>query len=194
MIKNKKLIIVLNSFPMVMNNKKVIAFEYLVKCLLKWKSEELKIPIYKAFLSKTQVLKLLFLTSAIQTSEGEDLLNVFNRFYAMQFGPVEGDIYAALAEKGFREIVVKDFSLYLSEPNDIDAIVDNYGLKKQIDTSVTLLRSANSKLIVLSATELVDITHKWWCWKKAFLNAQMFNKGSYLMTISSIRQSNKTFA
>ena len=179
---------------MVMNNKKVIAFEYLVKCLLKWKSEELKIPIYKAFLSKTQVLKLLFLTSAIQTSEGEDLLNVFNRFYAMQFGPVEGDIYAALAEKGFREIVVKDFSLYLSEPNDIDAIVDNYGLKKQIDTSVTLLRSANSKLIVLSATELVDITHKWWCWKKAFLNAQMFNKGSYLMTISSIRQSNKTFA
>ena len=173
---------------------KVLAFEYLVCCLLRWKAEILKFDLEEVSISKTQALKLLFLASAIPGKEGDDLLSVFNHFYAMQFGPVESDIYNAIMDKGFVVLQVNDSLLSvcnLDERTFID--LDNSGVKSRIDIAVHQLQLRNNSLVLFQASRLVDITHKWWCWKDAYEKARLLDKGSFPMNETSIRESNKVF-
>ena len=55
------------------------------------------------------------------------------------------------------------------------------------------LKKENKDLIKLHAFQLVEITHKWECWKQAMKIATVLNKGSYTMNIDSIRNSNAIF-
>lgn len=172
-------------------NNKLIAFEYLTNAVLKWKAEVYNTEVIGVRLSKTQVLKLLFLVSAVPSEEGGDLLDIFNNFYALQFGPVESDVldYITAGRLSYLETADNMLSIGESTFDSLDRVQ-----KSRIDKAVFKLRSQNSDLVKYSATDLVEITHKWWCWKQAFQVAQLLNKGSFPMSIDSIRQSNKVYA
>ena len=73
---------------------KIKAFDYMLQLFEEWRDshEELK----NKPLSKLTALKLLFLTAAPKEDGGDNLLDIFNNFYAMQYGPVESDVYNAI--------------------------------------------------------------------------------------------------
>jgi len=151
---------------------KINAFKYFVKqlCILR---KEIK---FDAPFSRTQLLKLLFFVSAIKVN-GQDLLDIFNSFYAMQFGPVESDVLNAMNSVGI----------------DVSHIQLDETTMKRIDASISELNSISPSLFKKSASELVEITHKWSCWKDSFAFAEFIGKGSAKMSVELIRQSNQVF-
>lgn len=167
---------------------KIVAFEYVIACLLNWKSETYGKSVSEVQISKTQALKLLFLTAAIPSKGDKDLLDIFNRFFAMQFGPVESDILNSIMEKNFHSLIINDSFLYIESFPSI-----NKELKERIDYAICSLQKENPTIVKYTATQLVELTHRWWCWKKAYQFAQMLDKGSFLMNSESIRNSNKVF-
>lgn len=172
---------------------KFLAYEYAVRCFLQWKAELNNSRLENVRLSKTQTLKLLFLVAAIPNAEGKDLLDVFNRFYAMQFGPVESDILNGISDGEFCFLARNDSLLSASSLGDEAFSSLDEGVKQRIDQSIACLRANNQGLVRYPATKLVDITHKWWCWKQTFHVARLLNRGSLLMRVESIRMSNKVF-
>ena len=73
-------------------------FEYLVFLLEQWKND---IQATGSF-TKLRLQKILFFAVAVNaTEENHPLLNVFNRFYAMPYGPVELDIYESMKRNEF---------------------------------------------------------------------------------------------
>ena len=76
---------------------KNLIFEYLVFRLDEWKKylekNGFKVPAF----TKLRLQKVLFLVCAWNTSNSEKkLLNIFNNFCALPYGPVEMDIYEAM--------------------------------------------------------------------------------------------------
>ena len=177
---------------------KILAFEYLLYSLLLWNKEasgntDLNV-LVKSF-SRLKALKLLFLTSAINSSpENDGLLKTFDTFYAMQHGPVESDIYNAMINK---ETKIFDFSkretaINLRMINRFKSLDEE--LKVEIDNSINELKRANSSIITYSPFDLVDITHKWESWKVAIEIAHLFNRGSELMNVNDIKSDVKYFS
>ena len=85
----------------VMKDDKILLFEYLVYRLIEWYKDVVSDSHYiNKHFSRLTALKLLFFVSTIKDTENgnKDLLDVFNKFYAMQYGPVEIDIYTAIVE------------------------------------------------------------------------------------------------
>lgn len=74
---------------------KIYAFDYMITLLNEWR-EAFNTGNTCRVLSKLSVLKLLFLVAAPKKDGGEDLLNVFDNFHALPYGPVESDIYLSL--------------------------------------------------------------------------------------------------
>lgn len=170
---------------------KIKYFEYFLSLIIQWyrsaygSDKELSI-------SRVTALKLLFLCAAIKNDVQEDLLCIFNKFYALPHGPVESDIYNAMVNG--RCVNYNFESTYLVE-NNVKIHYDDLDeqIKSRIDRSVEALKKENKNLIKLHAFQLVEITHKWECWKQAMKIAAVLNKGSYTMNIESIRNSNAIF-
>ena len=57
--------------------------------------------------SKLKAMKLLFLAAAPKEDGGDDLLDIFDNFYAMPYGPVEIDIQKAMCEDRLPSFSVK---------------------------------------------------------------------------------------
>ena len=86
---------------------KCLLFEYFVHSLYKWNRELDN--TCKAEYTKLQLHKLLFLASAINTTAIQhDMLDIFHRFYALPYGPVEIDIYEAMNTGKIGSISVSD--------------------------------------------------------------------------------------
>ncbi len=169
---------------------KIECFEYFLYNIIKWYKK-----CYNGHsldITRLKALKLLFLTSAIKTEDGGDLLDIFNNFFAMQHGPVESDIYNAINGS---QLVHYQFGgtkvSVINEENVVNGISDD--IRRRIDASLWALYGRNSQLIRLTSFQLVDITHKWSCWQKSMEVAKILGKGSYLMDIESIRNSNQIF-
>lgn len=66
---------------------KIEAFDYMLHLFEKWRDshEELKNEPFP----KLTVMKLLFLAAAPKKDGGDDLLDIFDNFYAVPYGPVE---------------------------------------------------------------------------------------------------------
>ena len=56
---------------------------------------------------KLTAMKLLFLAAAPKKDGGDDLLDIFDNFYAMPYGPVESDVYNAIQEDKLPSFSVK---------------------------------------------------------------------------------------
>lgn len=77
-------------------NIKIKSFEYLTKLFIDWFKEENPIESdnYKEHFSKLKLMKLLFFTAAVDTNKNNDgLLDIFNNFHALPYGPVDLDVY-----------------------------------------------------------------------------------------------------
>lgn len=176
---------------------KFISFEYLLYRFMNWYEElnHINDEAHHQFLrefTRLKALKLLFLVSAIRDSNGNNLLSLFNNFYAMQHGPVESDIYNAMVHNTFKyfKFQNRQTSFKQQKLSDLEHIEN----RECLDNAISSLRQANSKIVSCPAMDLVEITHKWISWKSAYMVAQMLGKGSQFMPTEMIENSNEFFS
>jgi len=111
-------------------------------------------------LSMLKSLKLFFLLSTVNLDKEDNLLNnVFDNYYAMPFGPVEEDVYNFF--KNTPEIIDKE-SLKISNLSSNNDKIAEY--KNIVDICIEKLKQINDKIITYSASQLVDLTHKYSSW------------------------------
>jgi len=157
---------------------KLKAFEYFVYKLTEWYKEAYQQnDIEVNDLSKLKIFKLHFFTTAISTSTKDSgLLGVFDKFYALPFGPVESEVYGSLSELTYFDITSS--ALILKQPIDIDDI-SNTNQKQLIDLAIAKISKGYFNLIKASAFDLVELSHKWSCWKIVFDFAKRQNSRSW---------------
>lgn len=173
---------------------KLKAFEYFVFKLTDWYKEAYGSDTIEGNdLSKLKIFKLHFFTTAITTSVSEDgLLGVFNKFYALPFGPVESDVYNDLGELRYFQISRSNLTL----KGDIDIVDISSTVDKQlIDTAIDKIKTRYFNLIKASAFDLVDLSHKWSCWSIVFDFAKRNSNFSHQIPNELIKQeSQKVFS
>ena len=174
-------------------NDKILKFEYVIHQLIKWYMDVFPISKTMAYSHFTRLvsLKLLFLVSAIKdpyNKEDNDLLDLFNNYCAMQYGPVEIDVYSDIVNKKTRRFTFGNYSL---EDKDLTYSFEELdeNTKQRIDRAIELVKLRNPQLITFRASQLVNVTHKWNAWKNAMGLAEWFGKGSEKMSVESIRNS-----
>lgn len=171
---------------------KIKAFDYMLQQFDQWRRdyfESQNIPVKP--LSRLIVLKLLFLTAAPKTNKGKDLLDIFDNFYALPYGPVESDIYNAIQENNLPSYHIKERSVEKKAQK-------SYKLQDpliiRINNAINELKDINPFIISLSSFELVEITHKWDSWNRSIKFAEFMGRSSEKMSTESIRSdSNKCF-
>ena len=164
---------------------KIYAFDYMITLLNEWR-EAFNTGNTCRVLSKLSVLKLLFLVAAPKKDGGEDLLNVFDNFHALPYGPIESDIYNAIQNDCLPSYIVSD--RMIQPKNTMTNLPYNVEDFDDIRRAVNELRHTNESLIKLNAFELVEITHKWESWNKSIDFAHFIGALSYKMTTESIRE------
>lgn len=159
----------------IINDKKVdiatklIYTDYIVYKLIEW-LEQLGYSKEVALkrIDKLTTMKMIFFIVAASTSPKRNyygLLNIFDNFVAMPYGPVELDVYEHFNELKhyniFRETKIKqEFDINSIDPK----------IKKDIDTPISILSNINKNLINNDGFDLVEITHKWGCWRDVYNN------------------------
>ncbi len=169
------------------HNKQVkkTLFEYLVFLLVKW-AKEIH-PTKEVYLSKLRLQKILFFAATINArKEDHPLLDVFDKFYALPYGPVEVDIYDAMNANGFSIITFK--SNYCEYNNLMEKTFNDIpeGLKCAIENSIISLKGVGFDYLYSSVYELVDITHKWTVWEVSMRFAEIMGRHREEMSIDSI--------
>ena len=179
-----------------MDNKmkrKVLAFDYMLTLFKEW--YESVAPSGSGFtnLSRLSVLKLLFFASAPKNDQDQDdLLQIFDKFYALPYGPVESDLYTAIKQGLLPNYNVKERSIDIKSSN---LNYDDLGneTKLLIKGEIEQLKKKNPTLVTKSAFDLVDISHQWESWQEAYGFAQFLGKQSYEMTLESIKEDRNKF-
>lgn len=183
-------------FSLIDSENKITAFEYFQYKLVKWFCEANELVFDKAFASKIsevndlsliKTFKLHFLISAVQADTNNDggLLNVFNNFKALPYGPVETDIYNAV--ENFDKFQINRSGTILKEK--FWSIDENYAdqiIRELVDLSFEEVKKVNAELINLEPFTLVDISHEWLSWSEAYKTAQSLGLRSYPMLPSDI--------
>jgi len=180
---------------MAINTNKILAFEYLVYRLIKWYNNTISstTTVIPPNFSRLTILKLLFLTAAVKNENiddinKKDLLGLFNNFCAMQYGPVEIDIYTAIVKGYTKYYKFDNNSIKVSqiEEGGFDSL--DPSLRDSIDVSISLLSTKNPNIIHYNSTQLVNITHKWQSWQSAMWLANLSGTRQEVMTTESIRK------
>lgn len=179
---------------MAKNTCKILAFEYLVYRLIEWyKDITTNGEDISSHFSRLSVLKLLFLSAAIKDETIEevnkkDLLGIFDNFCAMQYGPVEIDVYSAIVNDTLSVYRLSNKSVEFKR--SADKAFENLSdvLRMSIDNAINILRSKNANIIKYNATQLVNITHKWQSWQNAMWLANISGYRQSPMTTASIRK------
>lgn len=170
--------------------KKIEYFEYFIYKLKYW-YEENGCLNFNENMSRVKAEKLLFLCSSIKNPYGEDLLDIFDNFYALPNGMLEQDIHNAMVEDNMKNMSFKDRkfifkNLYFNSLlNDLE--------KERIDIAIGCLKAVNSELVRESPMELSEINKKWICWKTSWMVAESLKKQSEKTTLEIIRNSKPYF-
>lgn len=170
---------------------KQLAFEYLLTQMLKWGKETIPVVPNYTF-TRLKALKMLFFASVVKNEQGEDLLDVFNNFYALPNGPVESDIYNLITADQLTYYSFKEFSITVKNDYKDVGLEDN--LKQRIDSSISILRQKNKMLLTYNAEQLVNLSHSWKSWQDSIQIARALGKGSYRMDVNKIRTNTQIFA
>lgn len=168
---------------------KKLLFEYIVLCLCEWGKElgYQKIPD----LSKLRLQKILFFVCAWNTTtENIGLLNVFNNFAALPYGPVELDIYESMCGiSPFKHITFignRCMTAALSQECFRDLCQDH---KYKVDVAIKQFKDNNYNYITRPVFELVDISHQWTVWQVAMSFAEMVGAKKEEMSVEDISNS-----
>lgn len=166
-------------------SEKILAFEYLLTQLIKWNGNN------SSSFTRLKALKMLFFVATVKNEFGQDLLDVFDNFYALPNGPVESDIYNCITADTLVYYSFKTFSVTSKRTYDDKHI--NAKLKERIDLSMSHLRSLNPDIVKYSAEHLVNLSHCWTVWKNSISIANVLGKGSYKMSTALIRKSEQFY-
>ena len=164
-------------------NKKLL-FEYLVYKLELWK-QEMHSRSQETF-TKLKLQKILFLVASVKSKDNTyPLLNVFNKFYALPYGPVEMDIYEAMIDHSFKNI---DFNGNECKTNFTEGCFTNLDKAQMaaITEALQTIKNMGADYISMPPFELVDITHKWTSWQVAMQVAEMCNSKREPMSTAEI--------
>lgn len=173
-------------------NKKYL-FEYLVYLLEQWRQEE-HCDFTEKF-TKLKLQKILFLVASYNADkDNHPLLDVFNNFYALPYGPVEIDIYESMNSSEFRFIkfISNNCTINFEE---LAKWVKSSHNDKSIEKAMTAMENSledikkmkmDKDYIVMPTFDLVDITHKWTSWQVAMRVAEIFGKKRERMTTDDI--------
>lgn len=173
-------------------NGKLRAFEYTLLRLTQWYSEVS--PDGDNDISILKSLKLLFFVSAVDTTvdSTETLLDeVFDNFAALPLGHVESDVYAGIKEGGLLYVAIDNRTSAITNLEEIEKLPVRY--KTKIDHSVFKLKKINYNLVRLSSFELVELSHKWYSWKKNILIAKSRGSSSQPIRVQEIKSEDKIY-
>lgn len=166
------------------------AFEYLLTQLLNWGAGMTpKVPVLS--FTRLKALKLLFFSAAIKDEQGNDLLGVFDNFYALPNGPVESDIYNYIISDQLTYYTFKNYSFSTKQSYDEGDLDDN--LKVRIRSAVDSLKQKNEQIVAYNAEQLVSLSHIWLAWQDSINIARALGKGSFPMDIEKIRNNSQIF-
>lgn len=178
--------------------QKIQVFEYMVSRLARWYVDLNKAeatpekPLTEeaalSGFSKLKLFKLHFFVTAVTSDKEkkEDLLSIFDNFYALPYGPVESDVYNNLG-----------YTVIYSIDNSVEKRTGNPGgkyfegldsqIRQQVDAAVDALRDKNEQLINYSAYDLVNLSHRWPVWMMMYNAAKIKGRNCEPMPSSLIR-------
>ena len=168
-------------------NKKYL-FEYLVYLLEQWRQEE-HCDFTEKF-TKLKLQKILFLVASYNADkDNHPLLDVFNNFYALPYGPVEIDIYDYMNNSDFdyisfqrNDCILNTNIKELENAKDESTKEAMTAMKESLDK----IKNMGVDYIVMPTFDLVNITHKWTTWKIAMRVAEMLGQKRERMTTEDI--------
>lgn len=124
-----------------------------------------------------KLIKLHFFVVAINSEKDDSLLEQ-NEFWAMPYGPVETSIYNQIRrDKNFNEFLLSNDKIKF---NDDKPFIEA-GVETKISESINLLLDLEPRLFFADAGTLVDLTHKWNCWRKNYSLARAKNTFSSII-------------
>lgn len=172
-------------------SSKRLLFEFLVCELDKWR---LEIHLERTnLLTKLRLQKILFFVSTIYaTRQRHILLDVFNNFYALPYGPVELDIYDSMNKNDFLYIsIVGNNCIVKNTEKDFSVLNEEY--KEIIIQSIAYLKDKYSNYLFRPAFELVDLTHRWSAWQIAMECAKVLGHNKAKLSTEDILNSTKFY-
>lgn len=171
-------------------------YEYMLKGFVDWFCDKKSLALqefnYQNDLSKLKLVKLTFFCSAIRF-DGEDLLEIFDKFYALPFGPVESELLDFHNKENIVRFKVDSARMVINsellDRSSIDRSFLNLDFDEadKIDRAVNKLKTVNPELITYSAKRLVDISHSWSSWRYEFEAAKQQGKLSSPIPVDRIR-------
>ena len=170
--------------------EKKITFEYIIYKLNELK-DEFQIQDDSIF-TKLRLQKLLFLISTVNaTSSDKGLLNIFNNFYALPYGPVEKDIYEFVENGDLENITFSGNKCDISKLNDSIFWCLSDKIKYLVTSSVDKLKEKGviKGYLEMPVFDLVNITQQWTVWTVCYSVAEMLNNGSEPMRTLDILDS-----
>lgn len=171
---------------------KIAIFEYAMYQFINWYGEVVSKDINHIthHFTRLTALKLLFLLASVkdESNQNRDLLEYFDNFCAMQYGPVERDIYSAIVthRTTFYSFGNRQMNILNDAPQFNHISESN---RNKVNAAINQLKSHNKALISYHSSRLVEITHKWESWRNAMSIACWLGKGSESMSTESIRNS-----
>lgn len=74
--------------------EKILATDYLLGEIIKWYEEETGIKITEEqYFNRQKAMKLIFFVASGPREDGTDLLDIFDKWHAMAWGPTEADVW-----------------------------------------------------------------------------------------------------
>jgi uncharacterized phage-associated protein len=124
-----------------------------------------------------KLIKLHFFVIAIN-SDKDDLLLELNEFWAMPYGPVETNVYSKIRrDKNFNEFILSnDKIIFVGSKPSIDQ-----NIEFKISSSIKILMELEPRLVFADAGTLVDLSHKWSCWRNNYMLARAKNSYSSII-------------
>ena len=173
---------------------KNLLFEYIVYRLEKWKQKigHDEVPIF----TKLRLQKILFLICAWNVStDNPKLLKVFNRFYALPYGPVEMDVYEAMKHTSAFQYIHFEGNNCLYDTLDLSMFKDlPTDARNNVDNAIDSFISNNRKYLTMPVFDLVNITHKWTAWRISMEVAKFLGgKKEEMSMIDICNSANKEF-
>lgn len=183
-----------------MQQPKSLYFEYVIKKLLEWYSENGGNQASNDF-SILKTLKLLFFVSASNGSKGKRsflLDEVFNNFTAMPYGHVESDIYQNIRQSsGVLQFYTINNSKTVVNPEKNPELIANLieiDIKNEIDSSINTLKQNNFRLVSMPPFDLVNLSHAWYSWQHFYSLAERSHSRSHNIPADYIKQEDKIFS
>ncbi len=164
-------------------------FEYSIYKLMQWRTSILQDPDNENYFTRLVSLKLLFLLAAVKNmrDKDKDLLDIFDKFCAVETGPVETEIYSDIAFKRTNFYDFDHYRLITKIKPDFSHI--SVELARRIDGAVEMLKFYNQKLVTFGPFKLMDITRKWDGWSIPMGYAELNGENERDMHVSTIRTS-----